>query len=107
MKKPELRIATTEPTFEEPKQGLVPDITSLIDNTNLFTQALEETSKRIGDVATALESHRSFLLNELNVIDEHTRKMMDLAQAERLSKVEAVQAGIAMVDKMISDLRGG
>jgi predicted molibdopterin-dependent oxidoreductase YjgC len=57
-------------------------------------------------VTEALEAHKLHLLAEVDVIDAHARSLMDLAQVERESKWEAIQASVAMVDRMLADLRG-
>ena len=67
---------------------------------------LMRTHGAMTNVADALEAHKLSLLGEVDVVDAHCRNLMDLAQAERQSKLEAVQAQVAMVDRMLSDLRG-
>jgi len=74
--------------------------------TNGVLDGLMRTHGAMTKVADALEAHKLSLLGEVDVVDAHCKNLMDLAQAERQSKLEAVQAQVAMVDRMLADLRG-
>ena len=67
---------------------------------------LINTHAAMTKVTEALETHKRHLLAEVDVVDVHAKGLMDLAQSERTSKLEAVQASVDMVDRMLADLRG-
>ena len=95
-----------QPIMKLEEGGLLPDFGHMLDDAKAFYDALSTAHGKVNKLTEALEKHRAYLVQDLQVADQHCRATMDHAQAERQSKVEATNASIFMIDEMLTDLRG-